>query len=87
MNKIEVEICCGTACYLLGAARLMELGNNLPEDIRDSVVITPKSCLKECENEQLGGAPYVRIDGELMAQATVNKIEAKIREIVSSRQS
>lgn len=87
MSKIEVEICCGTACYLLGAARLIELGSNLPEDIRDCVAITPKSCLKECENEHLGGAPYVRIDGELMAQATANKIEARIREIISSRQA
>ena len=25
MEKIKVEICCGTACYLLGAAKLMNI--------------------------------------------------------------
>ena len=32
MEKIKVEICCGTACYLLGAAKLMNIEEELPEN-------------------------------------------------------
>ena len=30
MDKIKVEICCGTACYLLGAANLMSIEDEIP---------------------------------------------------------
>ena len=31
MQKVKIEVCCGTACYLLGAANLMTLEDKLPE--------------------------------------------------------
>ena len=34
MDKVKVEICCGTACYLLGAANL----NNVLPDVRVGAV-------------------------------------------------
>ena len=34
---IKVEICCGTACYLLGAAKMMNLEDQLPSDCRGRV--------------------------------------------------
>ena len=39
MEKIKVEICCGTACYLLGAAKLMNIEEELPENLKDKVDI------------------------------------------------
>ena len=33
MNTIKVEICCGTACYLLGAAKMMNIEDQLSEEI------------------------------------------------------
>ena len=32
MEKVKVEICCGTACYLLGAANMMDLEDQLPAE-------------------------------------------------------
>ena len=37
MEKVKVEICCGTACYLLGAANMMDLEDQLPAEWRGRV--------------------------------------------------
>ena len=39
MEKVKVEICCGTACYILGASRLVDLEAELPGEIRGKVEI------------------------------------------------
>ena len=83
MEKVKIEICCGTACYLLGAAALMELEESLPADLKDKVEFEAKSCLGACEDDRLGGAPFVRFNGtEMMSKATPGKVVDKIREIL-----
>ena len=83
MDMVKVEICCGTACYLLGAINLMELEANLPEDLKGRVAFEAKSCLGQCENDRLGGAPFVRFNGEeVMAHATPESVIARIRELL-----
>ncbi len=80
---IKVEVCCGTACYLLGAAKMMNLEEQLPPDCRGRVEVEAKTCLDLCERENLGGAPYVRFNGaEVMGQATPEKVVARIRELL-----
>ena len=82
MNTIKVEICCGTACYLLGAAKMMDIEDLLPESCRGRVEIEAKTCLELCERDNLGGAPYVRCnDSEVMCQATPEKVVARILEL------
>ena len=79
MEKVKVEICCGTACYLLGAANMMDLEDQLPAEWRARVEVEAKTCLELCEKENLGGAPYVRINGsEIMSQASPEKLLARI---------
>ena len=83
MDTVKVEICCGTACYLLGAAKMMDIESQLPEGCRDRVEIEARTCLELCERENLDGAPYVRFnDSEIMAQATPEKVLARIQELV-----
>ena len=83
MDKIKVEICCGTACYLLGATRLLALETTLPEDLKECVEIEAKACLGLCNDDSLGGAPYVRVNGtEVLANATVDTVVAKVREVL-----
>ena len=83
MDKVKVEICCGTACYLLGAAKIMDLENSLPEELRSRVEIEARPCLNLCERENLGGAPYVRInDTEIVAKATLESVLKRVRELL-----
>lgn len=82
MEKITVEICCGTACYLLGANHLTELEGNLPPELEGRVEFEARTCLGRCEKDELGGAPYVRFNGtEFMSQATPDKVIARLREL------
>lgn len=80
---IKVEICCGTACYLLGAAKMMNIEEQLPDNCRGRVEIEAKTCLELCERDNLGGAPYVRFNGsEIMSQATPEKVISRVRELL-----
>ena len=82
MDMIKVEICCGTACYLLGAAKMMHLEDDLPAELRGRVEVEAKTCLELCERDNLGGAPYVRFNGsEIMIQATPEKVLARLKEL------
>ena len=38
MDKIKVEICSGTACYLLGAANLMSIEDEFEVEIPDEEI-------------------------------------------------
>ena len=81
---IKIEICCGTACYLLGAANMMNIEEQLPAEWRGKVEVEARTCLELCEKENLGGAPYVRFnDTEIMAQATPEKLTARIGELLT----
>ena len=80
---IKVEICCGAACYLLGAAKMMNIEEQLPDNCRGRVEIEAKTCLELCERDHLGGAPYVRFNGsEIMSQATPEKVISRVRELL-----
>lgn len=82
-DKIQVEICCGTACYLLGATELIDIEEKLPAESAGRVEIIARTCLELCEKDNLGGAPYVRFNGsEIMAQATPEKVMARIHELI-----
>ena len=56
MDKIKVEICCGTACYLLGAANLMSIEDEIPAEFRDKVEVEARTCVLARIEELLGGA-------------------------------
>ena len=84
---IKIEICCGPACYLLGAANMMNIEEQLPAEWRGKVEVEAKTCLELCERENLGGAPYVRInDTEIMSQATPEKLLTRIGELIEGAQ-
>ena len=84
MEKIQVEICLGTTCFVMGSSHLQELIEIIPKRYSDTVEVSGKPCLglwsQDCEYSQ---APYVKVDEEVVSQATVEKvlkvIEGKIR--------
>ena len=83
MQKVQVEICCGTACFLLGASEMMDMEEALPEELRVRVEILPRTCLGLCERENIGKAPFVRFgNGEVMSDASRDKVMDRIRQLV-----
>ena len=83
-EKISVEICVGTTCFILGASALQDLEGFLPPDLADKVEISGCTCLGMCRNNHFGEAPFVRIGGEkIVSRATVDSVIDAIREDVS----
>ena len=65
MKKIELEICQGTSCHLLGSQELFEAVLALPEKWRESIVLKRVDCLKSCRQ-----GPNVRINGTIFSGMT-----------------
>ena len=84
-DKIKIEICCGTTCYLLGAADLLQLESRLPEEWKDLVDVSAVPCLAACTTDNLGGAPFVRIAGMLVPRASVESVCECLFELINGQ--
>ncbi|MCQ2753742.1 MAG: hypothetical protein MJ231_01700 [bacterium] len=77
MERINVNVCLGSTCYVKGGANLQELNDIVPERYGDKVEVIGSPCLGLCsikwENSK---APYVKVDDEVIEEATVEKVLA-----------
>ena len=74
-NKIKVEICLGTTCYVHGSFRLSALEEQLPPELKDRVEVVGCACLDVCHDRNYGNAPFVRInDDRIVDNATIEKV-------------
>ena len=75
MEKVSVQICTGTTCFVMGGANLQELMDIIPRKYGQKAEAVGCSCLKICSTElNYAKAPYVKIDGEVITEATVEKV-------------
>lgn len=81
MEKIKVSICTGTACFVMGASEIMLLEEELPEGLKDRVEIEGITCFEKCKNSECGKAPFVKINGEVIPEATLPKVLSRIQEL------
>ncbi len=81
MKKIEVKVCMGTTCFVMGSANLQELSEIIPRKFGDNVTVTASPCLGLCSsNWEYSKAPYVKVNDEIVSEATVEKVLSKIEE-------
>ncbi len=74
-KKINVKVCLGTTCFIMGSANLQELLDIIPERYGDRVTVSGAPCLGLCSIEwEYAKAPYVKVDDEVVKEATVDKI-------------
>lgn len=81
-DKVKIQICMGTTCFVMGAAKLQELEKYLPPQFRGKVEISAQPCLNVCQDSGYLKAPFVKINDELIDGATVGKILEKLEEII-----
>ena len=83
-KKILLELCFGTTCFVMGASKLQEIESLLPPQYKNKVEIKANTCLDLCKNSTYMKAPFVKVDGEIISEATVEKvlnaIERKVNE-------
>ena len=79
MEKITVKVCTGTTCFVMGGANLQELHETISERYGDKVELAASNCLGLCSiNWEYSRAPYVKVNEEVVSEATVEKVIAEI---------
>lgn len=84
MKKINVSVCLGTTCFVIGSSKLQNLEEYLPEYMTSFVEVKGVTCLNLCSNFKYTKAPYVKVDDEIISEATIEKILACIASKVDS---
>ena len=75
MAKVEVKVCLGTTCFVMGGNNLQELNDIIPQKYGDKVEVMGSNCLGLCSiNWEYSKAPYVKVDDEVVTEATVEKV-------------
>ena len=79
MAKVEVKVCLGTTCFVMGGSNLQELNDIIPEKYGDKVEVSAANCLGLCSiNWEYSKAPYVKVNEEVVSEATVEKVLEEI---------
>ena len=79
MKKIEVRVCLGTTCFVMGSSNLQNLTELIPPKFGDKVEVVGSPCLGVCStNWEYSKAPYVKVNDTIVQEATVDKVIEEI---------
>lgn len=79
MEKVSVKVCLGTTCFVMGSANLQELIDLVPRKYGDKVDVSGVPCLGLCATDwEFSKAPYVKVDNDVIKEATVEKVMAAV---------
>lgn len=79
MEKVNVKICQGTTCFVMGGGTVKSLLTSLTQKYGDKIEITSVRCLGLCnKNDAFSKAPYVVVDEEVISSADIEKVVAVI---------
>ncbi len=77
---VKIVVCSGTACYVMGGSELLMLDDHIPARWKGRIDIEGSPCLGLCKDKKFGKAPYAKVDGEILAGATIPAVLEKIAE-------
>jgi len=84
-KKISVKVCLGTTCFVMGSSNLQELIDTIPRKYGEKVEVMGVPCLGMCSIDwEFSKAPYVKIDDDIIREATVEKVLSAIEEKLNS---
>ena len=86
MEKISVKVCLGTTCYVMGGSNLQELHEIIPRRFGEKVEVVGSPCLGLCSIKwEFSKAPYVKVDEDVIEEATVDKVLDVIEKKLESK--
>ena len=87
-KEISINVCTGSTCYTRGRAILNELLKIVPQKYGTNVKVAGVPCLEVCSidwgHEK---APYVKINEEILNNATVEKVIARVDEMLNTTEA
>lgn len=66
LSVMDIKICMGTMCYVMGGAELSAVVDSLPEELARSISVSYSPCLGVCDRSAAGEPPYVEINGKII---------------------
>lgn len=73
-KKIEVVICAGTHCYLMGGSELQLFNDYIPSEIAQRINLRGSPCLDLCNKQGEGKPPFAMVNGRVIRQATLKSL-------------
>jgi NADH:ubiquinone oxidoreductase subunit E len=77
---IIVKICRGTVCHVMGGSELPLLVDMLPDELKGQVRIEGTTCIGACNKDSSVKPPFVDVNGQIIALASIAKIIEVIKE-------
>ena len=84
MKTINVSICTGTTCYLMGGAHLLTFDEVMDPCTADHVTLSGSHCLGLCNSEENGKPPFAEVNDHVIPDATLMKILDKVHEVMEA---
>lgn len=81
-EKIEITICTGTTCYVMGGAELLPLEDHLPAETVQRCSIRGASCLGLCRDRTAGAPPFVKINNKTIPGASLAAVIAELEQLL-----
>lgn len=75
-EKLNITICAGTACYLMGGGDLLAL--EWPADLAERIAVTGAPCLGGCREPE-SRPPFARVGGVLYERLTQDALVSVVR--------
>ena len=80
MKTVNVSICTGTTCYLMGGAHLLTFDEVMDPCTAQYVDLKGSHCLGLCNDEANGKPPFAKVNEHIIPDATLMKMLEKVRE-------
>ncbi|MBR2299864.1 MAG: NAD(P)H-dependent oxidoreductase subunit E [Alphaproteobacteria bacterium] len=81
MAKVKIQICNGTTCFVMGGGNQQALSEILKNKYQDKIEIEAVRCFELCsQKDAFSKAPFVKVDGQMIDQANLEKIKKVIEE-------
>jgi NADH:ubiquinone oxidoreductase subunit E len=81
MSPVNVRICLGTTCFVMGSGQLQSLFDDLPAQFgEDKVNVIGERCFELCSAaDSFAKAPFVMVDDEVISSADHNKVVEAVK--------
>lgn len=85
MEKIKVQICTGTTCFVMGSSEILLLVDSLDDELKDIVEIEGQNCMEICKDSHCGQAPFVKVNDKLISNATLASVLDEINLVAKEK--
>ncbi len=74
-KKVKVEVCHGASCFVAGSKIMQELSEIVPKKYGNKIELETCNCLGLCSiHWEKRKAPYVKVDADVINEATTEKV-------------